>query len=300
MALSDRSPTAQFFSVKLFSHPTGQNLSDYLAEIGEITTPKDRERKLEDDALVRLHQQKQTSNGLHEFDMLRRQLDGIPPQASEDDVEPIKLPDNTGLGHLSAAIYDLDSKVLVFQHNRNFGGINRLKAYLEEAFSGVRVNFSPIAAPDAWQRFAQINEVTKLKFRVSADGYSEPDSSSTTDPLANARKAGFVANGPFVTVEIGMGRRRGALNFEFVSEFLKRIRKRQEVDGAKEVQSLTVTGKNPDVSGSVIIKFIEQFLIYRDIVTLDSANLIEAYGARQRFLRKGMNKHKEHLESFRG
>lgn len=281
----DRVVTAKYSIVSL-PEPGMPDFPQLLSDLYAIGRPVDRERDLGDDVYVRVERLEHRGDFLV-GEMCRKQVVGIPPEANDDGLDPVRLRDGSGLGHLSVFVYHPQTRCLLYQENRAGVSLSKLAAYLDPYHGQMGqpislFNFTPVEMADARATLAR-NDVRKFIVKFAAPeslGYLEdPDAPYVAQ--AEAMREDF--GGLEVEISISVGRRRDPrLDKQNVTRTVEGLMNNPLVSKMR-----AVTDGEDDQK---MIDFLNKQLMHTTKMTLADENPDLNYQQRKSFL----------LEGFRG
>lgn len=296
----DNSLTLKFFRVdKTYGH--GISFEQALNGAFALGTPVQREKNINagfpDPIIVRLEQL--AANNDNDFisgELIRKQIDNIPPEANDDGLVPIQLANGAGLGLSSAFRYHRPTRVLLIQANNQAVSAPRLNLYLNCVNQNAEFTFEPLARPDAWARFNQ-GLPRKLLLKIAspdhvADFQNEADTVGTG--IANIGEA---LRGAYITIEVSMGRKRGNL-LKGATERIIRAFSRADRDGQLDVKTLSASVS--DEEGTDVIDFLDEHLVVKDRLDLPDGDPAANYRLRADFLQNSFQQHLDYIHRLYG
>nr|MCH9752162.1 hypothetical protein [Alphaproteobacteria bacterium] len=182
-----------------------------LSDLYALGRPVDRERHIGDEVVVRVERLEEVGDFII-GEMCRKQKIGIPPEATDDGLTPVRLADGSGLGHLSVFIYHFPTRCLLYQENRNGVSLPKLSAYMDPNHGEMGrpmslFNFTPVELADP-RAALNANGVRKFIVKFAAPenlGYLEdPDAPYVEQAEAMREEFG----GLEVEIAISVGRRK--------------------------------------------------------------------------------------------
>ena len=262
-----------------------QDFSDILLACAQHP---DRERDLFGGVLFRLHQAVD-EDGFIVGEFARRQMENIPPEATQDAIEPLPIADDSGIGHMAAFAYDPIDRVLALQMNRRCASANRIAAYLRIVNQTWLYSLSPIASGDAWERFNS-GRPRRISFGISNAQAVRRIEGQENGLLSTITNQALSVQGTVVRVEISVGReRRSFLDRTAVTRAIAQLTGLR--GGDSDVTNLRVASK-PEDGGSIDeIDFLEEFLSEQDNFTLPKDPL-QNYNIRKTFAKLCLQRQK--------
>lgn len=227
-------------------------------------------------------------------ELIRKQVKNIPPEANDDGLEPIELSEGGGLGYSSAFVYHVPSKVLLIQSNPIAVAYSRFATYCAYHNQVAVYRFDPVPTSQAWERFNS-GVPRKLVIRIASPEAvaNLPIAPSTiADSAANVSEA---LNGAYITIEVSMGTRKGSLGAEAVRSVIETFKGAPDVD----VRHLSASVK-PDGSETDVIDFLEEYLVYKDVVDLPDRDSDGSYVMRRDRLKLAFGAQLEYIQGHYG
>ena len=208
----------------------------------------------------------------------------------------LNVANNEGLGEEIHFLYDAGLDVLAVQIKGHFrpGALAKLIGDLTH----VSVDFHVILREDAWQRFRNIDLITKINFTLARPhdlrGQLAPS-------VMGAIRQIDEYNGVVAKIEISVGReRRTTLNRNIVTQLIG-----ARNDLGESLKDLSITGTTHRVDGADApthldtVDFIKERLIERaDVEGRGRSRRLDADGCRLA-LRRGVRTHQDHLRRYR-
>ena len=244
--------------------------------------------------IVRLERLEGSQQGYVCGELVRKQTDNIPPEANDSGLTPVNLSADGGLGYSSAFSFHGTTSSLVLQSNRVAVSAPRLRLYLESWRSDAKFDFDQIAKEDSWSRFNS-GVPRKLKMRIASPTTHPANLNDTAQTVSeSAANIAEALGGSYITIEISMGAKKGGLLKNKAKSIISALRKaddNQEMD----IRTLSATVK-PGEGESDVVDFLQEYLAFKDVLSLPSDDADKNYDLRKKLLRKY---HQEHIDYIR-
>ena len=278
--IMDNLVTLKFFRV-LPANGHTPVFADALATIGVLDLP-DREQNLNpgvgNDTIVRLEQYEAGQDGMISGEFIRKQVSGIPPEATDDGLAPIELSDGGGLGYSSVFCFHEPTSTILLQAHPLAVTASKLRLYLTLAQNaGYIYNVDSVVKESAWIRYA---DGVPRKFVVKI---ATPQNSHGLDGSAETVREGLAIIGeamdaPYIKIEVSMGTKRGQLNPGVVQSAIQGLlggNSDQEIDLRQLKASVKKEGEEVD-----LIDFLEEHLKDRTVLDLSDRNVDQNFAVR--------------------
>lgn len=291
----DNLVTAKYFQVS-----GEQNTPDIIDVFSNLNASelKDREKDINPGEqypiIVRLERLEGEKDGFVVGELIRKQTQNLPPEASDDGLQPITLSEGGGLAYPSAFVYHPETKVILIQSNPIAVSYSRLAHYLMAHDVTANFRFDPVPNIESWQRF---NSGLPRKFTIRIASPEQVDGlPETADTVAgSAANIAEATRGAYVTIEVSMGTRRGSLAKESISRIIRYFSGSSDVD----VRSLSASVKS-DGSGTDVIDFLKEFLFFKDVFDLPDKDAVRNYEIRRDALRTNFRSRLAYIRSVYG
>lgn len=269
--------TVRYFQVTL---PEGSyiSFSTALKKIAEESL--DKREKLLDGVNFRLERYEETNTNTLKGEMTRIQTDDFPSEVVSSGLEKLKA---GKLGYGMAFVYDESLSVIALQYNNRVVSLSKFNSYLSAMYNGCNFQFLAIPGPDAWNDFLN-SEVKRFKVKIALPQTLEAD---VDDPLGKSMsELAQLYNSPYVTVEIGTGRKKMYLK-DAIKDTASRL-----------INSITVESmKAKTVDMVEEIDLLEQMLRDR-CEFIVPADPDESYKSRSEFVEKSMVSRSSYLAKY--
>ena len=256
------------------------------------------EAKLEqkvDDVLIRAGQLEKNGDRIS-GDLIRLQSDNLPSLVEgKNKPKKLTLPNNGSLGHHAAFVYDASIQMLAFQTTRSSVSLTRFNLFLAAVCGCKPFGFYPVIKA---AELKQLNSISpkKLMIRI-ADPHKldvvEDYQRELRDSLVNLRE---LADGLYVQVTIGLGRKRGELDKPKLRKFIGWMLSERE-SSRKRVRQVKVIGKDASEE-DVPLDFIKAQLGEEENLDLSRGDPEDKYKKRLKFLEKSLDKNMKQLKEF--
>ncbi len=180
---------------------------------------------------------------LWEGEMIRLRMNNLPVKGSRSgQIQEIVFNDDEGIGEQTAFIYHPPTRVLVLQSNQSGVSPSTFAKYFEVmADFSEPIYIDPILQPDAMQRMARVQSVSKFEIRVAgldnmelfqADDYGVKDMVDLTKAF----------NSPSISLNLSIGRKnQGSLSVEKVKSTAQALL-RGANQNKQQVKTIRISG----------------------------------------------------------
>lgn len=218
----------------------------------------------------------------------RIQSENIPPEVTNEGLQPVELANGRGLGHQNAFLYHRQTRVLLWQQNRLGVSFADLAVYLNRDVDLVSLfAFEPIASEEAWDKFRETNP-KKLVVKFAGQRYQQPPDDQVVPAVVGARDIAEHYNGLEAEISVSVGRSRTHfLDIHRISQTIRRMLLRDDLSKLQ-----VHTDGDPEEK---IIDFVEEHMQNIRELDLPSDNPLENYRRRRLFLQEAFNQRIEDL-----
>lgn len=291
----DNTVTAKFFRV------TGEAAApEFVAHLDTIFAKAlvDRESDINpgtnNPVIVRLERLAHDDADYVTGELIRKQVRNIPPEANDEGLEPIELSEGGGLGYSSAFIFHRPTRVILIQSNPIAVTYSRLAMYTVTHNPAANYRFDPIPTDEAWDRFNR-GLPRKLVVRIASPEAVAGLPAAAGTVAGSAADVSEAMNGAYITIEVSMGNKKGSLDVNAVRNLIRTFRQSEEVD----VRHLSASVK-PDGSGTDVIDFLEEYLVFKDVFDLPENDAERSYTMRRDILRNAFGNRLEYIQAHYG
>lgn len=286
----DKIVTAKFFRVS----ERDEGYLDFPEQIVDFIerNPVARDREFRANGkLIRLESEREDGDFLS-GDFCRIQTDNIPPEVTNNGLQPVQLANNRGLGHQNAFLYHRPTRVLLWQSNRLGVTFNDLALYLNKDLQEVNFfSFPPVPSEEAWEKFNN-HRPKKLQVKFAGELNPQIQAGEATPAVVRAREAVDRYQGLDVEITISVGKTNQRLNKHIVGDTIRRL------IGRNDTSHVRVMTDGP--LGEKMIDFLEEQLQNTDELELPSNDPATNYQVRNAFLRRSFDQRLASLmERFR-
>lgn len=203
----DKRITARFYDVYKLD-PHGPALRDVLNDIFNLGEAQSRQATLGSGVIARL-ERLETHTDYLTGEFTRVQNTNFPSEVHADRVEPLQVAGP--LGHGVAFLFRFSDSLLAIQYEPRVLAPSRINSYFLEMRSDAAYEFRPRMNQDNWTRLTQL-PLRKLTIGVASptDLVNVEDEGESV--ATSLRRMGEAYEAPSITIELGMGRRNGALS----------------------------------------------------------------------------------------
>ena len=272
--------TARYFQVTNAEN-YNRTFREALSDISNILPLENRATQI-DGFGYRLERFDNSRAGIIKGEMIKIQADNLPAEVFPDRLEELQVEEP---GYGMAFVYDEQLSVVAVQFDNRVVSMSKFNGYLNSMDIRNGFHFRVIPGPDSWNTFMN-GEIKKFKIKVALPqnlnvGVDDPMGESIS-ALANAYES------PFVTIEIGVGRRKRTISESIVdtaSRFINTV----------PVESMRA--KVADMAEE--IDLLEEMLRDKgDIVIPSEPN--ESYGMRSQFIEVNLNLRRPYIAGIYG
>jgi hypothetical protein len=201
-----------------------------------------------------------------------------------------------GLGEEIHFLYDAEIDVIAIQNKLHFRAL-ALERLLAE-LSGTNLDFQVILRADAWQRFREMDFVTKINFKLARPRDIEDQPRPALNRVFHEIDE---FNGVSAKVEITVGRRRRGLSLAAIGRFIADYNTMRD-----NFKAFNITGTIRERQGEEailhhdVIDFIKERMIFMaEVDRRGRGRRLDAEGCRLA-LRRGIREHRDYLRRYRG
>lgn len=187
-------------------------------------------------------------NTFYDGEIVRKQTGDIPPEANDNGLQKLAVSEGGGIGHCIAFRYSVALQAIAIQFDNRAVSINRLLAYLREFDPSYDYRAEAMVRRDAWEKYNR-GLPTKFTLTVAQPQNLEAVEGDVGSVIESTRTLAEIADGPVITVEIKMGRRKGSLAKGAIDGVLKYFTSGK--GATEDVRALSVTSANEDSSEAI-------------------------------------------------
>ena len=185
------------------------SFSDVLTQIGNIPSPRDRERLLATDYHVRAEIIERHQGSIHgEFTRIQRT--NFPSEVQDHGRRPLRV--LNPLGHGVVFRYLPGTDQIGLQYDPRILSPSKLSYYLKQVIEGANFEFEPIVRVDMWDRFNQ-GAIRKISISISQPEHLDIlDRGGAASATRSIRDMAEAYSAPSISIELSMGHRKGGLS----------------------------------------------------------------------------------------
>ena len=230
-------------------------------------------------------------------EFVRRVLSNHPPEATDEDLIPLKLQNSgSGLGYPAAFAYVPELKVIAVEHSPRSLSLSRILLYVNMMGEAGKLSSQPIPNKPAWERYGK-GKPRKLTITLANPANLAAVEGEVTGVLSASGKLNEMFDAPVITIEVSMGHKKGSLNADRVAKLLNFFSKG---DGkTADVRSLRASVKPDDGSPTDDLDFLNELLASRDTLDL-SGDPLKDYALRKAFVLTELKKHIPYIKQVYG
>ncbi len=275
----DKTVTIRYFSVSKVKD-TAPSLVDVLRSIAAKASRKDRERQLAAYYVVRLENFEDDGADGVVGELVRCQNTNLPGSVSDAGMAALTV---DRLGHSIVFRYNHKNGTLGIQYDARIISPARLLEYVSAFNPQAIYSMAPKVNKDAWAKFKS-GRPRKLTIRIA-----NPESLDALDGASSAATKGIKAmaeayDAPYVTVEISMGNRKGALS----SAIIGMADQMSKLLGGAHVERMSATSIVNDESED--IDLIEDRVQSRETLQLHDRDPVQNWKIKRDHLCQDMKK----------
>jgi hypothetical protein len=246
--------------------------------------------------IIRLERFEDLNGGFVAGELIRKQIREIPPEVSDNGLSPIVLSEGGGLGYSSVFVYHRQTGVLGIQSNTAAVTHKRLQYYCGAWNHLANYAFDPVVKQEAWERFNR-GLPRKISIKLANPQQLNGLTNSALSVGEAAANLSEILNGPYVTIEVSMGQKKGSLAVNAVRQLVTQLR--GFLPGQADVRKLTASVK---AEGEEVdeINFLDEFLVYRDTIELPENDHERSYLSRRGALLQNFVVNLTYIQSIYG
>ena len=292
----DRAITLKFLRVtKAYDHCL--EFEDSLSTAFRLGAPHQREKNINkgfiDPIIIRL-ERLATQQDFVFGEVIRKQVDNIPPEAQDDGLVPIVLSDNGGLALSTAFRYHIPTRVLLIQANNQAVSHNRLNMYLKCVSERCEYGFDPIPKESAWEKFNR-GKPRRLLLRVAAPTHIGILNDEARSVAAGIADIGEALHAPYITVDISMGNRKGELDRGVVTRIINEFKRLAAGGDGAAIETLSASVSADE--GPDFIDFLDEQMVVRDRLDFPNNSPDGHYTLRRNYLESQFNANLEYINN---
>ena len=280
----DKTVTVRFYDVYKRDRKVPA-LRKALKDIYDTGNAQSRQATLDSGTIARL-ERLEITNDFVTGEFTRIQDTNFPSEVRRDKVEPLGV--NGMLGHGIAFRFRISDSVLAIQYEPRVLAPSRINSYILAMQSEASYEFRPRLNGDNWRRMAQ-RPLRKLVIGVASPSDLADIEGAGASVAESLRQMGDAYEAPSITIELGMGRRNGALG-EDVKKMATQMFKKflnDEVDLRKLRGVIETEEGIPNDE----VNLIEEVLAQKDELSLPHNDPLASYEIRKKWLARKMREH---------
>ena len=228
-------------------------------------------------------------------EIVRKQTEGIPPEANDAGLSKLSVSEGGGLGHCIAFRYSSAVQVLAIQYDNRAVSINRLIDYLIQCDASYDYTAEPLIREDAWQKYNR-GLPTKFEIEIAQPRSLEEVEGPVGSLIGSAKTLAEMVSGPVIAIEIKMGKRKGALVKEPITKLLQHFSNLSSEE--TDIRRLSATSASED--GSEAINFLQEFLKEARSITVPEGDPEGDFTARCKWIGACFNTHFDYIKKVYG
>lgn len=234
-------------------------------------------------------------NTFYDGEIVRKQTGDIPPEANDDGLQRLAVSEGGGIGHCIAFRYSAALQVMAIQSDNRAVSVNRLLLYLREFDPSYGYRAEAMVRRDAWEKY---NRGLPTKFELTL---AQPQNLAAVEGdvgsvIDSARTLAEIADGPVVTIEIKMGRRKGSLAKEAIDGVIKHFMTGSGIND--DVRKLAATSANED--GSEAVNFLNDLMRESRDVSVPEGDPDGHYNKRKEWVKTCFRMHFDYIKEVYG
>lgn len=234
-------------------------------------------------------------NTFYDGEVVRKQTGDMPPEANDDGLQRLSISEGGGIGHCVAFRYSVAYQVIAIQFDNRAVSVNRLLAYLKEFDPTFDYRADPIVRRDAWTKY-NTGLPTKFEIQLAQPADLEAVEGPVGTVIQSAQTLSDIYDGPVITIEIKMGRRKGSLTKDAVDSVLRYFT--EGAGASQDVRKLSATTSNED--GSEEVDFLKEFLMDKRDISTPEGQPEEHYAIRRATLSSCFRSHNDYIRQVYG
>jgi len=260
--------------------------------------PKEREKtiSLSDgrSAIVRIENWA-PDNTFVDVEVVRRQQDNLPPEVNDDGLDPLPLPDGSGLGHSIALRYHEALSILCIQLDTRKVSVGLLLAYLRDIDPTWEYRAEPLVNENSWERYDR-GSPRKVALKIASPTSLPHVEGDVGAVSSSAKRLGNLYGAPIISVEISMGQKSGSLIKDKVDSLLRYF---TNGDGSNEdIRKLSVSAALDD--GAEEINFLNDLISVKAVLDLPRNEPKNNYEKRKNWIKTSFNDKLEYIRNVYG
>lgn len=285
--------TVRFFKIEKV-HDTAPNLEVALQNVFASGEKASLREKNVVGQILRMERLK-NDNTFVEGEVVRKQIGDIPPEANDDGLQKLSVSEGGGIGHCIAFRYSPALQVLAIQFDNRAVSVNRLLMYLRAFDPNYEYRAELMLRKDAWTKYNR-GLPTKFSLSVAQPQNLKAVEGTVGSVIESTRRLAEIADGPVITIEVNMGRKKGSLAKDTIDSVLQYF---TNGGGATEdLRKLQVTSANED--GSEAINFLKDLLKESRDIELPEGLPEQHYEKRRSWVKACFEMHFEYINGVYG
>ena len=280
----DKTVTVRFYDVYK-RDPKVPALRKALKDIYDTGDAQSRQATLDNGTIARLERLEITDDFVT-GEFTRIQDTDFPSEVRRDKVDPLGV--NGMLGHGIAFRFCIADSILAIQYEPRILAPSRINSYILAMQSDASYEFRPRLNRDNWRRMAQ-RPLRKLIVGVASPTDLADIEGAGASVAESFRQMGDAYEAPSITIELGMGRRNGALG-EAAKEMATQIFNKFQNDEV-DLRKLRGVIETEEGIPNDEVNLIEEILSQKDELNLPHNNPSRSYEIRKRWIARKMQEH---------
>lgn len=277
--------TIRFYLVEKLQ-PQGLSLKQALKAIADLDFP-DREQDLAAGLRVRLERFSEDSGELR-GEVTRVRDVNYPFEVRTDGVSP--LPTDGPIGDGVAFRFRQSDHTLAIQYDPRIVSPGRIMDYLMQCDGRGAFKITPKVDAENWKRFKKF-PLKKLQVRIASPDHLDEVEDASEAVVSSLRSLGEAYSAPVITIEMGMGGRKGALG-PAAKQFAASIYDRLGGGGTgSDLRALKGWSKTAEDEPVEEINLIDEILSDKNEIELPRNDPEKSYKTRDGFLKTGLARH---------
>ncbi|MBL4829234.1 MAG: hypothetical protein JKY55_05000 [Aliivibrio sp.] len=276
--------TIRFYSVEKMN-PNGLSLKQALEQIDGVADHSERQQQVTAGSIVRLERYAEDAGELAgEFTRVRNE--NFPFEVKDDGVDPLATGGLIGDG--VAFRYRPSDHTLAMQYDARIVSPGRAMDYLMLFDRRGTFQITPKMDVENWHKF-QAGGIRKIRIGIASPDHLGEIEQQGASVVQSFRELGAAYEAPVITIEMGMGNKRGALA-DSAKGLARAISAMAGIGGA-DLRSLKATIKPDDDSPAEEINLIDEVLSDKSEIALPRNDPDQNYELRRDWLKERLRQH---------
>lgn len=234
-------------------------------------------------------------NTFFDGEIVRKQTGDIPPEANDSGLQKLAVTEGGGIGHCIAFRYCVALQTIAIQFDNRAVSVNRLLAYLREFDPTYDYRAEPIVNKDAWSKYNR-GQPTKLTLTIAQPQNLTSVEGDVGAVIESTRRLSEIYDGPVITVEVKMGRKKGSLAKKAIDGVIRHFTTGQ--GSTDDVRALSATAANED--GSEAVNFLNDLLRESSDIDVPEGDPDGHYEKRKNRIKSCFNTHFKYIKEVYG